>query len=243
MEKLGPAGDFAPIRRIWLGISRVGLTRSVAAAMMRSSEASSASGSDSVGKAQARPIGPEPEERSAEDTAARPAPRSRRVDRAHGARLLAQGSEPHRIGARGRRRAPSRREAGGRPHLEQGASHRETSSRMGAPDRAGTVRIPTGNRNSPDRNEAPTGAAGRFGSTDRRRSDPGARGGARISPRPRWPHRPPGVAAGGGPSKPREVDRVPIREAARGFVAPARRHRYGICTLNRFAVAERLRGR
>ena len=243
MEKLGAAGDFSPIRRIWLGISRVGLTRSVAAAMMRLSEASSASGSDSVGRAQARPIGPEPEERSAEDTAARPALRSRRVDRAHGARLLAQGSEPHRIGARGWRdglHLAGKPEAA--PHLEQGASYRETSSRMGAPDRAGTVRIPTGNRNSPDRNEAPTGAAGRFGSTDRRRSDPGAKGGARISPRPRWPHRPPGVAAGGGPSKPREVDRVPIREAARGFVASARRHRYGICTLNRFAVAERLRG-
>lgn len=129
------------------------------------------------------------------------------------------------------------------PTSSKGASHRETSSRMRAPDRAGTVRVPTGNRNSPDRNEAPTGAAGRFGSTDRRPSDPGARGGARISPRPRWPHRPPGVAAGGGPSKPREVDRVPIREAARGFVAPARRHGYGRCTLNRFAVAERLRGR
>lgn len=114
--------------------------------------------------------GSEPEERSAEDTAARPAPRSRRVDRAHGARLLAQGSEPHRIGVRGRRRVPSRREAGGRPQLEQGANHRKTSSRMGAPDRAGTVRIPTGNRNSPGRNEAPTGVAGRFRPTDRRQA-------------------------------------------------------------------------
>ncbi len=36
-----------------------------------------------------------------------------------------QGSEPHRIGVRDRRRVPSRREAGGRPHLEEGASHRK----------------------------------------------------------------------------------------------------------------------
>lgn len=243
MEKLGPTGDFAPIRRIWLGISRVGLTRSVAAAMLRSSEASSASGSDSVGRAQARPIGPEPEERSAEDTAARLALRSRRVDRAHGARLLAQGSEPHRIGARDRRRAPSRREAGGRPpprargepsgNLFSDWERRIEPELSGSRRGIGTARVETRRRRVPP---------GDSGPRNRRRSDPGARGGARISPRPRWPHRPPGVAAGGGPSKPREVDRVPIREAARGFVAPARRQRHGICTLNRFAVAERLRG-
>jgi len=112
--------------------------------------------------------GPGPEKRSAEDTAARPVLRNRRVDRAHGVRL--------------RSKAPSLRdsvsEIGGGlhlagkpeavPHLEYGASRRKTSSQMRAPDRAGAGRIPTGNRSRPDRDEAPTGVAGRFRSTDRR---------------------------------------------------------------------------
>lgn len=170
MEKLGAAGDFSPIRRIWLGISRIGLTRWVSSAMMPLSEASSASGSDLICKAQAG------KDRVGAGGAVR---------RGHGRQAGSQESAG-RPGARrpapgsGFRTSPDRC-----PRLETGsispgsrrpppprvrASHRKTSSRMGAPDRAGTVRIPTGNRNSPGRNEAPPGAAGRFRPTDRRQA-------------------------------------------------------------------------
>ena len=240
MEKLGLAGDFAPIRRIWLGISRVGLTRSVAAAMMRSSEASSASGSDSVGRAQARPIGPEPEERSAEDTAARPAPRSRRVDRAHGARLLAQGSEPHRIGARGRRRAPSRREAGGRPPPRAGG---EPSENLFSDGSAGS------SRNCPD----PDGESEQPGS---KRGADGRRREIRVhGSQTSCDNRGPGAGPGSAPVPDGRIVLRELRPVA-GLRSPEKltgsrsgrllgassRPPVGICTLNRFAVAERLRG-
>lgn len=200
MEKLWPAGDFSLIRRIWLGISRFGLTRSVSAAMMPSFEASSASGRDSIRKAQAG------KDRAGAGGAVR---------RGHGRQAGSQ--EPAgRPGARrpapgsGFRTSPDRR-----PRSETGSippgSRRPppTSSKgraIGKPLLGWERRIEPelsrsrrGIGTAPDRNEAPTGAAGRFGSPDRRQSDPGSRGGARISPRLRWPHRPAGGASGGEP--------------------------------------------
>lgn len=160
--------------------------------------------------------------------------------------LLTQGSEPHRIGVRGRRRAPSRREAGGRPPPRVRGGPSENLFLDGS---AGS------SRNCPD----PDGESEQRRIETRRRRAPPGDSGPRIADKA---IRGPGAGPGSAPvsdgrivlrevrpvashSKPREVDRVPIREAARGFVAPTGTCTAptGTCTLNRFAVAKRLRGR
>ena len=228
MEKLGEAGDFSPIQRIWLGISRIGLTRSVPAAMMPSSEASGASGSDSICKAQAG------KDRVGAGGAVR---------RGHGRQAGSQESAG-RPGARrpapdsGFRTSPDRC-----PRLETGSI--SPGSRSPPPARA---------RGVPSENLFSDGSAGSSRNCpdpDGESEQPGSKRGADGRRREIRVHgsqascdnRGPGAGPGSAPvpdgrialrelrpvaslAKPREVDRVPIREAARGFVASV-----GTCTL------------
>ena len=233
VEKLWPTGDFSRIRRIWLGISRFGLTRSVSAAMMTPFEASSVSGRDSICKAQAgkgragagvavrREHG---RQAGSQEPAGRPG--ARRPAPGSGFRTSPDRHPRSETGSipPGSRRPPptsSKGRAIGKPLLgwERRIEPELSRSRRGI----GTA---------PDRNEAPTGAAGRFGSTDRRQAirGPGAGPGSAPVPDGRIVLR--AVRPVASHSKPREVDRVPIREAARGFAALA-----GTGTLSRFAVA------
>ena len=239
VERRWPAGDFSPIRRIWLGISRFGLTRSVSAAMMPSSEASSASGRDSIRKAQAG------KGRAGAGGAVR---------RGHGRQAGSQ--EPAgRPGARrpapgsGFRTSPDRRPRPGTGSIPPGSRRPPPPRVRGGPSGNLFLDGSAGSsRNCPDpdgESEQPgskRGADGRrreirvHGSQTKAIRGPGAGPGSAPAPDGRialWELRP--VAS---LPKPREVDRVPIREAARGFVALA-----WPGTLNRFAVANRLRGR
>ena len=142
--------------------------------------------------------GPGPEERSAEDTAARPVPRNRRVDRAHGARLRSKAPSLRDSVSEDRRRVPSRREAGGCPPPRVRGeppgnlfSDESAGSGRSGPDPDGESE-PTGSRRGADGCRREIQVHGSQTMCSSQTCDPGARGGARISPRPRWSHSPPG---------------------------------------------------